>query len=82
MNEICATDSSSNDYLFENNVKDIAEADEEKIEAIKANLERLEKNQKTRIANIPYFEKQIQFLQSVLKKKTGFIEINENLKSL
>lgn len=69
LGELCATDSSSNDYLFDNNIKDLPTADDDKKKTITENLERLVKNQNTRITNIPYFERQIEFLQSILAKK-------------
>lgn len=66
---LLATHTTGTDYLIDNNQAELATADEERVEIIKANVEQLNKNQKNRIINIGYYEKQIEFLQSILNKK-------------
>ena len=79
---LMATHTTGTDYLIDNNQSELATADEERVEIIKANVEQLAKNQKNRIINISYYERQIEFLQSILAKTEGFIEIDERVKEL
>lgn len=80
LDAIASTHSTATDFIIDNNIKALETANEEQEKTLRANLETVVKNQENRILNIAYYEKQIEFLQSVLAKKDGFIEINETLK--
>ena len=83
LDALTQTHAVSTDFLIENNKKELADAEtEERADVIRKNVEQIEKNQKNRIINISFYEKQIEFLKSVLAKNDGFIEIDERLKSL
>ena len=83
LDAILQTNSSSTDFIIDNNREEFEVADDERKETLLANVEQIKKNQANRIKNIGYYEKQIAYLQEILAKKpTEFIEVDERLKEL
>jgi len=83
LDAILQTNSTSTDFIVDNNAEEMEIADDERKEILLANVAQLKKNQDNRIKNIAYYEKQVAYLQSILKKKDGeFIEVDERIKEL
>jgi hypothetical protein len=83
LDAILQTNSTSTDFIIDNNAEEMEIADDERKEVLLANVAQLKKNQENRIKNIAYYEKQIAYLQSILAKKDGeFIEVDERIKEL
>jgi len=82
LDAILQTNSTSTDFIVDNNAEEMEIADDERKEVLISNVAQLKKNQENRIKNIAYYEKQIAYLQSILDKKDGFIEVDERIKSL
>lgn len=83
LDAILQTNSSSTDFIIDNNREEFEIADDERKETLLANVEQVKKNQANRIKNIGYYEKQIAYLQEIFAKKpTEFIEVDERIKDL
>lgn len=83
LEEVVAMHSTSTDFLINNNQESYSKAETpEAQETIIKNVENLKANQKTRMNNAEYYKAQIKFLQDVLDKKDGDIEINTEIKEL
>jgi hypothetical protein len=83
LDAILQTNATSTDFIVDNNREEFVVADDERKEVLLANIEQLAKNQANRIKNISYYENQITYVQSILNEQpTGFVEVDERLKSL
>lgn len=83
LDTVLDTDKISTEFLIGNNQKTYDDTDtiESTKEEIEKNVMQLEQNQKNRLINIPFYEKQIKFLQDVIAlSEDEFIEIDETLK--
>lgn len=81
LDAILQTNNTSTDFIIDNNLEAMETADDDMKKTLEENLEKLKKNQENRIKNIGYFEKQVEYVQSIFDKKpTEFVELNETLK--